>query len=166
MTDKNYTILPYKYIPRDYQKPLWDALFLEQKKRCLVFWHRRAGKDKTCINIMTAASQMRVGTYYYLFPELKQARRVIWKGIGDDGLRFIDHFPQELISKVNNTDMTIEFKNGSIFMLGGSDRFNALMGTNPVGIILSEYALQNPMAWDFIRPILTQNNGWAIFETT
>jgi hypothetical protein len=32
------------------------------------------------------------------------------------------------------------------------------MGTNPVGIIFSEYSLMNPVVWDYFRPILRENN--------
>jgi hypothetical protein len=40
------------------------------------------------------------------------------------------------------------------------------MGTNPVGCVFSEYSLQNPDAWDLIRPILAENGGWAVFNYT
>ncbi len=40
---------------------------------------------------------------------------------------------------------------------------NSIVGTNPYGCIFSEYALQDPRAWNFVRPILTENKGWAIF---
>lgn len=43
---------------------------------------------------------------------------------------------------------------------------NSLMGTNPRGCVFSEYALQDPMAYQFIRPILTANGGWALFIST
>ncbi|MDB4312145.1 hypothetical protein N9937_01815 [bacterium] len=162
----NVITLPHEYNPREYQKPIWKALFEEKKKRLLCLWHRRAGKDKTCVNIIVAAAHETIGSYYYLFPELKQARRVIWEGIGKDGKRFIDHFPKDLIKRVNNIEMVIEFNNGSIFRICGADRYDALMGSNPVGIIFSEYSLQNPRAWDYMRPILAENDGWALFQYT
>lgn len=162
----NVVVLPHEYEPREYQKNVWKALFIEKKKRLLCIWHRRAGKDKTCVNLLLAASQERVGTYYYLFPELKQARRDIWEAIGADGKKFLDHFPAQLISRINNTEMVIEFTNGSIFRMCGADRYDALMGSNPVGIIFSEYSLQNPRAWDYMRPILAENGGWALFQYT
>lgn len=43
---------------------------------------------------------------------------------------------------------------------------NSLMGTNPKIVVFSEYALQDPAAWDFIRPILAVNGGYAIFIST
>jgi hypothetical protein len=40
------------------------------------------------------------------------------------------------------------------------------MGTNPRGCVFSEYALQDPLAYQYIRPILTANGGWALFIST
>ena len=62
--------------------------------------------------------------------------------------------------------MMIEFINGSTWQLIGSDRYDSLVGTNPVGVLFSEYALSDPQAWDYIRPILTENGGWAWFIST
>jgi hypothetical protein len=35
-----------------------------------------------------------------------------------------------------------------------------------VGVVFSEWSLTDPAAWDFIRPILLENGGWAIFNYT
>jgi len=43
---------------------------------------------------------------------------------------------------------------------------NSLMGTNPQGVVFSEYALQDPRAYQYMRPILTANDGWALFIST
>jgi hypothetical protein len=43
---------------------------------------------------------------------------------------------------------------------------NSLMGTNPQGVVFSEYALQDPRAYQYIRPILVANDGWALFIST
>ena len=40
------------------------------------------------------------------------------------------------------------------------------MGTNPYGVVFSEYALQDPRAFQYIRPILVANQGWALFIST
>jgi len=158
--------LPHNFTPRHYQKDLLKAFFAHRYKRLVCLWHRRAGKDAICTNLVLGAAFERIGNYYYLFPELKQARRDIWEGIGSDGNRFLDCFPSHLIRKINNSEMTIEFINGSLLRFGGSDRYDSLMGSNPVGIIFSEFSLQKPSAWDYLRPILAENNGWALFQFT
>jgi hypothetical protein len=111
--------------------------------------------------------QKRVGSYYYTFPEFKQGRKILWDGMDKTGMKFLDHFPLELrAGKPNDTEMKLRYKNGSIFQVIGSDDFNSVMGTNPVGIVFSEYSLQNPHCWSYFRPILAENGGWAIFNFT
>lgn len=62
--------------------------------------------------------------------------------------------------------MKVRFKNGSLIQLVGSDNYDSLMGTNPRGVVFSEYALQDPRCYQYIRPILTANDGWALFIST
>lgn len=158
--------LPHKFIPRHYQLPVLQA-FDKGYKRIIQIWHRRSGKDKLDLNIIARAMQEKVGIYYYLFPTYSQAKKAIWEGIGKDGFRYIKHFPEELIDgKPNDTEMKIRYKNGSLFQLIGTDDIDKIVGTNPIGCVFSEYSLQNPKSWDFIRPILLENDGWAIFNYT
>jgi hypothetical protein len=60
----------------------------------------------------------------------------------------------------------IEFVNGSTWQLVGSDNYNSLVGSPPVGVTASEWALADPSAWGYLSPILRENNGWAVFITT
>lgn len=62
--------------------------------------------------------------------------------------------------------MKIRFTNGSLYQLIGSDNIDSLVGTNPKIIIFSEYAIQSPAAWDYLRPILDVNKGYALFIST
>lgn len=67
---------------------------------------------------------------------------------------------------MNGQEMKVRLTNGSLFQLIGSDNIDSLMGTNPKIVVFSEYALQDPAAWDYIRPILKVNGGVAIFIST
>ena len=62
--------------------------------------------------------------------------------------------------------MFIEMMNGSTWQLLGSDNYDRVVGANIVGAVFSEWALCDPRAWDYIRPMILENNGWAIFITT
>ena len=158
--------LPHRFTPRIYQIPLLKALD-SGIKRAVVVAHRRSGKDKTCLNLMIKKMVERVGVYYYIFPTFAQAKKVIWDGIDGSGMKFLDHFPAELIvGKPNDTELKIKLKNGSLFQLIGSDQIDSIMGPNPIGLIFSEYSLQDPRAWGLLRPILAENGGWAIFIGT
>ena len=61
--------------------------------------------------------------------------------------------------------MTIKAINGSLFQIIGSDRVESV-GTNPIGCVFSEFSKQDPRWWDLVRPILAENEGWAIFNFT
>lgn len=110
---------------------------------------------------------MRVGLYWHMLPTYAQAKKVIWKGIDKYGRRIVDQaFPAEMVATKNESDMSLELKNGSIFQVVGSDSYNSLVGSNPIGCIFSEYSISDPSAWDFIRPILRENDGFACFIFT
>lgn len=158
--------LPYLFEPRIYQVPILAA-FDNGFSRIIQMWHRRAGKDKLDINVVAREMQEVVGTYYYFFPTYSQGKKVLWEGRGKDGVKYLDHFPKQLIDgKPNDTEMKIKYKNGSLFQVIGTDNIDSVVGTNPRGCIFSEYSLQSPKAWEFIRPILRENGGWAIFNFT
>lgn len=158
--------LPHKFTPRPYQLPLFKALDSGTKRAVLV-WHRRAGKDKACFNYLIKRSLQRVGTYFYFLPEYAQAKKVIWDNIDNDGFRMLDHIPKELIKSTNATELKVTLINGSIIQLIGADNFSKSgVGTNPIGVVFSEYSVNNPDVWNFVRPILAINGGWAIFNFT
>lgn len=158
--------IPFKFKPRFYQLPLFRALD-NGILRAIIFWHRRSGKDKACFNYMIKRACKRVGTYFYFLPEYSQAKKVIWENIDIEGFKMLDHIPQKLIKRINNTDLLIELVNGSVIQLMGADTFDSSgVGTNPVGVVFSEFPIQKPHIWNFLRPILKVNGGWAIFNGT
>lgn len=112
--------------------------------------------------------QRRVGNYWHCMPEYEQARKALWNGINaHTGKRRIDEaFPPEIRKQTNDHEMFIRIPNGSTWQLIGSDRYNATVGAGPVGIVYSEWALSNPSAWAYHRPMLEENGGSALFITT
>lgn len=170
--------LPHLFTPRTYQEEdLFRQLFphhypdlrmlsVERKKRIVLLWHRRAGKDLSSVSALTLAAYEELGNYLYLLPEQTQAKKVIWRGIDKDGIAFTARVPEQIIKKRFESEMLIELINGSTLQFGGADTYNSWMGTNPKGIIFSEYSLQDPMAWLYFRPILVENGGWAVFIYT
>lgn len=155
-----------QFVPRGYQLPMMDAIFNKGYKRVLAILPRRAGKDITAFNIAIRQCIIKPCVVYYVFPTYSQAKKVIWDSMTNDGGRILDFVPDELVASKNSQEMKIRFTNGSLLQLVGSDNFDSLMGTNPQGVVFSEYALQDPRAYQFIRPILTANQGWALFIST
>lgn len=109
-----------------------------------------------------------VGNYWHMLPEAAQARKAIWKAVNPHtGKKRIDEaFPLKMRRATNDTEMFIEFINGSTWQVVGSDNFNSLVGSTPRGVVFSEWALANPASWAMLRPILAENGGWALFITT
>jgi len=81
-------------------------------------------------------------------------------------MRFLDHFPTELIADKNETEMSVTLANGSVWQLWGTDYYDRLVGTNPVGVVYSEYALQDPRARQLLQPALRENGGWELIIGT
>jgi len=152
--------------PRDYQIPVLDALENKGYKKIVAIWPRRAGKDIVAWNLCIRQCIKKICVVYYIFPTYTQAKKVIWDSITNDGKRFTDFIPDEIIKSKNSQELKITFINGSILQLIGSDAYNNLVGTNPYSCVFSEYAIQDPRAYQFIRPILIANNGWALFIGT
>jgi len=139
------------------------------KNRACCIWHRRSGKTLSLLNFAIKKSFERVGTYYHCFPEYSQGRKVLWDAIDNEGNKYIDyHIPKEFRKATNKNEMKVELSNGSVWQIVGADNYDSLVGPNPVGLILDEWAVSNryPNAWNFFRPILAQNGGWAVFVYT
>jgi len=156
--------------PRPHQKNLWRYL-MRGGKRAVAVWHRRAGKDEICLHATAVAMLKRPANYVHLLPEFTMGRKAIWEAVNPHtGKRRIDEaFPHELRANTNDSTMLIRFHNGSTWNVGGSDAIttgSSGIGSSVAGVIFSEYALANPAAWAFYRPILEENGGWAAFIST
>jgi len=178
MSNNDYDFLiPYNFKARDYQIP-----FLKQVEASIngespirffyQIWHRRSGKDKTNIadvvprRLVRDASQAK-----YVYPTSVMGRGHMWEMIDKDGFRFINHIPKEIrVSKPNDTRMIIKVKNGSdtpsMFQVAGANDPDSLRGGNPRLAVFSEWAEHDPYTWDVIEPILRENDGIAVFNTT
>jgi len=159
--------LPGAWQARPYQLALWRYL-RNGGKRAIAIWHRRSGKDDVALHWTALAMSKRPATWWHLLPQQTQARKAVWDAVNSHtGRRRIDEaFPLELRDTTRENEMTIRFKNGSMWHVVGSDNFNSLVGSPPAGVVFSEWALSDPAAWGYLRPILAENDGWALFITT
>jgi len=165
--------IPYNFQCRDYQRPFLkavdDAIEGKSNKRYfLQIWHRRSGKDKVNIAYNTPIRLAKDRCLVkYVYPTLVMGRENLWDAIDGNGFRFRDHIPEFFRDgSPNETTMKMNIRGGSIFQIGGSDHPDSLRGGNPKLIIFSEWAEQDPYAWDVVEPILRENDGIAIFNTT
>lgn len=153
--------------PRPYQQLAWN--YLERGGRhAELCWHRRGGKDDVSAHHTSTSSTRRVGNYWHMLPMAEQARKALWNAINPhSGKRRIDEwFPPEARKRTVDKEMLIEFAWGSSWQVVGSDNFNSLVGSPPIGLVFSEWPLCNPAAWAYLMPIIEENKGWVIFNGT
>lgn len=158
--------IPFNFTQRDYQAPFWLAIQDEPVKRAVTVWHRRSGKDKTMLNAVLIQMCRRVGVYYYVFPEFNQGRKALWDNIDSQGFKTMNHIPLEIRKRTDQQQMLIEIANGSILQVIGASDIDRIVGTNPVGIVFSEYSLMSPAVIGYLLPIVNENNGFMWFNFT
>jgi hypothetical protein len=116
-------------------------------------------------------SKRRIGTYWHCLPEYEQARKALWDGVVRSGpyagrTRVQAVFPPEAGFKHDQQKMFVRCPWGSSWQLIGSDRFDATVGAGPVAVGYSEWALSNPSAYAYHKPMLLESRGKAVFITT
>lgn len=156
---------------RTYQVELQKKMFQEDIKRAALSRPRRAGKEYESWNITVSAAIETPGLYLMVYPTSVRARGVLWEGniILPDGtsVNFLDMIPKRLLDKKNEQEMRIKLVNGSVIWILGSDvQRDKLRGTNPRGIVFSEFAFQDPYVMHIMMPVLRQNGGWLIVQST
>ena len=157
-----------KFIPRSYQIPFFEAMENSSKYRAAIFvGPRRLGKDYMAWNFCIRWALRRTTTVLYFLPEYKQAKSVIWDAISNDGTRFLDLIPPELIKSMNATELKITLMNNSVIQLRGSDKYDtSVVGSNATLIIFSEFSRADYRAFEFASPIIAANGGKMIFVST
>jgi hypothetical protein len=165
--------LPYNFDARWYQMEAFQA-FDKGKKKLLLVWARRAGKDLFCWNLLVREAFKTTGVYYYFFPTYEQARKAVWENIDNDGRKMLDYIPgisdktpNSYVKRISNQSMVVELANGSIIRLVAADQVEeSIVGTNPRLAIFSEFSLQDPMGLKLMLPVFAINKGSYIINGT
>lgn len=153
---------------RWYQRPFHEYLVTTPAARAIEVAHRRWGKDEITLAATCQLAHQRPASYWHCLPEYEQGRKALWNAVNaHTGKRRIDEaFPPDIRESKDEQQMLIKLKCGSTWQIIGSDRYDATVGAGVAGIVYSEWALANPSAWAYHRPMLEENNGWAAFITT
>lgn len=156
--------LPLGWEPRPHQSDLWAAL-VAGARRADVVAHRRWGKDEVALHWAAWCAQNRPGGYWHLLPEAAQGRKAIWDAVNPHtGRRRIEEaFPEILKPEFLEGEMKVRLGNGSTWQVLGSDNYDSLVGASVAGVVMSEWSLAKPDGWAHIRPMLLENDGWALF---
>lgn len=132
------------------------------KKRKILVAHRRGRKTSMSLEEMVKYLVTNPGIIgKTLAPIRKQAKEIIW----DDPDMLFKIFPREEIKAINNSELKVEFKNGSLYYLDGADDPNYQRGGNVKVLHMAESGDHREEVWSSVyEPVLTLNKGVAIFE--
>lgn len=149
--------IPYK--PRAAFLPLHEST----KRWTVIVAHRRAGKTVACVNHLQRAAlvtQRKDWRGAYIAPFYRQAKAVAW----DYFKRYSAVIPG---IAVNESELRIDYPNGSRIQLFGADNADALRGLYFDDLIADEYGDWKPSVWNYvIRPALADRQGRAIIIGT
>ena len=155
---------------RTYQVPVDECLFKKGRKRLLLLWSRRSGKEATSWTLLVKSAILHPGLYVIVYPTGVRGRAILWEGsllIDGRTVKFLDMVPARFILRINHQEMKIFLTNGSIlWVLGGDIDADKLRGTNIRGIVYAEFAFQKPDIYYTVLPILRQNGGWLAGQST
>tara|TARA_B110000503_G_C7148733_1_gene414156 strand:+ start:825 stop:2207 length:1383 start_codon:yes stop_codon:yes gene_type:complete len=158
---------PINWKPYPFQVKLWNYL-VGGGKQAVAVWHRRSGKDIVGLHWIISCALAKPGLYWYVFPTFEQAKLAIWDAVTLDGRSYLSFIPESTIAKLDNANLTIKFKNGSIIKLVGSHTPDNLRGAGIKGVIVSEYAeIKKPEAIaSVLVPMLIRSKGWVLYLYT
>jgi len=136
-------------------------------------WHRKSGKDAGMLHTELKQMLREPGSYFHFFPTTKAAKDALIKGVNPHTrLNCIEEvFPTELIDSFNKTELTLQLKRsvgGANITFGGFENYDSLVGANPKGIVMSEFAVSNKasLAYEKFYPQILNSKGFMALITT
>jgi hypothetical protein len=161
------------YVPRPHQI---DIHARSDRFKVLVC-HRRFGKTVMCINeLIDRAAQPKHAhaRFAYIAPSYRQAKRVVWdylkryaiavETIAEPDVAAAGKRP---MARALETELRVDFANGSRIQLFGADDPDSLRGLYLDGVVFDEYGQMRPKVWtEVVRPMLADREGFAIFIGT
>jgi hypothetical protein len=122
---------------------------------------RRFGKTHLSVRELCKAARFPEKEVWYVAPTYKQAKMIVFKKLRKklQDLRWV--------SKINETNMSFELKNGSTISLKGADNYDSLRGVGLDFLVMDEFADIDEEAWtETLRPTLADKMGSALFIGT
>ena len=122
---------------------------------------RRFGKTHLSIRQLCYHAKEPDRNVWYVAPTYRQAKQIVWRKLKNklNDLRWT--------KRVNESELTIELKNGSLISLKGADNADSLRGVGLDYLVMDEFADIDPEAWyEVLRPTLADKQGGALFIGT
>lgn len=130
----------------------------------LVNWHRRARKSSlSLVLLIKECLRNPKKRYVYLTSTFTAARSIVLR----DPNMLKRWLPMDQVDKINESELFVQFKNGSILSILGSDKPDSIRGIDVCGVVIDEAPLcKREVYEEILRPILAQDKSrWmaAIF---
>jgi hypothetical protein len=132
-------------------------LFDDKRWFCVVA-HRRAGK--TCASLQrlihdALKGEKPQGRYAFVAPQFNQCKAIGWD--------YVKHMTRDIPgTQINESELRVDFANGSRIRLFGADNPDRLRGQRFDGIVMDEVAQMPRNLWgEVIRPALADRQGWC-----
>lgn len=128
--------------------------------RCLISG-RRFGKTTLGIREICKEARMPDTICWAVCPSYRQAKNIWWLKLKKK------LFSLHWIDKINEAELTIYLKNGSIISLKGAENYDSLRGNRVDFLVMDEVADIKPEAFfESLRPTLSDSMGKALFMGT
>mgnify|MGYP001573730635 CR=1 FL=1 len=148
-------IIPYK--PRNWARQLHSS----NQRWKVIICHRRAGKTVATLNhLQKDALQIPNSRFAFIAPTYKQAKDIAW-----DLIKFYARVVPSV--QFNESELRIDYPNGSRIRLYGADNPDSLRGIGLWGVVFDEYSQQPSNIFsEIISKALAEHNGYAIWIGT
>jgi len=114
------------------------------------------GKTFFALTWLLAQASAKKGIYYYIAPSYVAAKSIAWRLLKElaDG-----HFKIK-----NESELYVEFENGSVIQLKGADNRDGLRGVSLSGAVLDEFCFMAQEVWtEVIRPATSDQLAPVVF---
>lgn len=134
------------------QSSIWKS----PKRFKVVICGRRFGKSYLAITWLIHNAMTNGGVNYYVAPSYVMAKQIAW--------RLLKQLAGEHAAHKNESELFIEFKNGGIVQLKGSDNRDSLRGVSLSSCVLDEFCFMTEEVWtEVIRPATSDRQAPVMF---
>ncbi len=129
---------------------------------------RRWGKSSLALALaITQCTQKANSKVWIIAPTFQQAKDIYWRSSEKIPFWMREFTKGGYIVKKNDSELLIQFPNGSVLQLKGSDREDTLRGSGLSYVIMDEVASMKANIWnEVIMPSLLDSGGKALFIST
>lgn len=138
-----------------------ESVTTDKTRFRVVIAGRRFGKTHLAIRELCHWAKEPNKEVWYVAPTYKMAKQIVWRKLKNklNDLNWV--------KKHNETELSLQLRNGSTISLKGADNYDSLRGVGLDGIVLDEFADIDPEAWyETLRPTLSDKQGRALFIGT